>query len=67
MYESFIQDAEGNVGELELQGAETVRSIKTRLRRAASRLGANLDIWDVEGRVYFQGTQPKRGRPRKSA
>ena len=38
MYESFIQQLDGNVGELALNSDENVRSVKTRLRRAATRM-----------------------------
>jgi hypothetical protein len=42
-----------------------VRSVKVRLRRASSRLGIDLDIWDVNGHVYFRRVT-RRGRPRKT-
>ena len=68
LYEGYIREAEGNVGELELESDESVRSIKVRLRRAATRMGSKLDIWDINSRVYFQAEAPRRrGRPHKSA
>jgi hypothetical protein len=67
LYEDFVRRAEGNVGELELSPGEQVRSTKVRLRRAATRLGAELEIWDANGRVYFMRRQRRRGRPRKTA
>jgi phosphoribosylformylglycinamidine synthase subunit PurS len=62
LYEGFIRQIDGNVGELEPGSGENVRSIKMRLRRAASRIGFNIDIWDADGKVYFQAARP-RGRP----
>jgi hypothetical protein len=41
-----------------------VRSVKVRLRRASSRMGVDLDIWDVNSHVYFKRVT-RRGRPRK--
>ncbi len=64
LYEGFIRDVDGNVGELQLGAGEQVRSVKVRLRRAATRLGSEIEIWDADGRVYFK-TAAKRGRPRK--
>ncbi len=68
LFEGFIRQAEGNVGEIQLEPGDALRSIKVRLRRAATRLNASLEIWDAEGKVYFQSETPKqgRGRPRKS-
>jgi hypothetical protein len=63
-YESFIQTVDGNVGELELAPEEQARGVKLRLRRAATRLGREIDIWDANGHVYFR-LATKRGRPRK--
>ncbi len=64
-YEGFLQAINSDVGELELSPAEQVRGVKVRLRRAATRLGKDIDIWDVDGRVYFQHVT-KRGRPKKT-
>lgn len=64
-YEGFIREIGDNVGELELQPGEQARSVKVRLRRAGTRLGADLDIWDANERVYFRN-KAKRGR-RKEA
>ena len=67
-FDGFLRDVPADsVGELELAADENARSIKVRLRRAASRLGQTIDIWDAEGRVYFRSAAPKsrRGRPRK--
>ena len=63
-YEGFIQAINSDVGELELSPDEQVRSVKVRLRRAATRLSREIEIWDVNGRVYFR-VASKRGRPRK--
>ena len=65
-YEGFIQTINGDVGELELSPDEQVRSVKVRLRRAANRLGRDIDIWDADNRVYFK-VGSKRARPKKTA
>lgn len=65
IYEGFVQSVGNDVGELELVANEAVRSIKVRLRRAANRLGTEIQIWDHAGKVYFSRTQ-RRGRPRKA-
>ena len=64
LYEGFIAEATGSVGELVLDADESVRSVKTRLRRAAARIARKLDIWDSDGKVYFQAeaSRPRRGR-----
>ena len=69
LYEGFIAEATGSVGELVLDIDEAIRSVKTRLRRAATRIGRRLEIWDADGKVYFQSETPRpgRGRPRKTA
>ena len=64
-YEEYVQAINSDVGELELSADEQARSVKVRLRRAATRLGREIDIWDANGRVYFR-VASKRGRPRKS-
>ncbi len=66
LYESFIQSLDGNVGELESSEGETLRTIKLRVRRAATRLALELEIWDADDKVYFK-TVTRRRRPRKSA
>ena len=66
MYEGYIRQLDGNVGELELAQSEQLRSIKVRLRRAATRLGSALEIWDADGKVYFKAAA-RRGRPRRSS
>lgn len=64
-FADFIREIGDNVGELELQPGEQARSVKVRLRRAGTRLGTDLDIWDAHERVYFR-KRAKRGR-RKEA
>jgi hypothetical protein len=59
-----LRQLDDNVGELELEAEEAIRSVKVRLRRAAVRLGMELDVWDVNGRVYFRIRQ-RRNRPRR--
>lgn len=61
-YEDFIREISDNVGELELLPNEQVRSVKVRLRRAATRMAMELDMWDANERVYFR-KKAKRGRP----
>ena len=69
MYETFVRGVNGNVGELELATDENIRSVKVRLRRAATRVGSEIEIWDADGKVYFRATtvRRRRGRPPKSA
>jgi hypothetical protein len=63
-YDEFVRRVEvSDVGDLELEAGENIRSVKVRLRRASSRLGIDLDIWDANGRVYFRRVT-RRGRPR---
>lgn len=68
LYEDFIKQVPADhVGELELTSDEQVRGIKVRLRRASTRLGVELEVWDSDDRVYFAQRQVRRrGRPRKS-
>jgi hypothetical protein len=61
-YEGYVREIGNNVGELEILPGEQVRSIKVRLRRAARQTGSELDIWDINDRIYFR-VRPKRGRP----
>ena len=64
-YDEFVRRIEvSDVGDLELDPNENLRSVKVRLRRASSRLGIDIDIWDANGRVYFRRVT-RRGRPRK--
>ena len=64
-YDEFVRRIEvSDVGDLELDQGENLRSVKVRLRRASSRLGLDIDIWDANGRVYFRRVT-RRGRPRK--
>jgi len=63
-YEGYINAIGADVGELELGPSEQPRSVKVRLRRAATRLGKDIETWDADGRVYFR-LVVKRGRPRK--
>jgi hypothetical protein len=66
-YDEFVRRIDSNdVGDLELESNENVRSVKVRLRRASSRLGTDLEIWDANGHVYFRRVT-RRGRPRKQA
>lgn len=66
MYEGFIREVNsGQVGELELAAGDQIRSVKVRLRRAASRLGVDLEIWDANQRVYFKPAT-RRGRRKAS-
>ena len=65
-YEGYLQAINGDVGELELAPDEQVRGVKVRLRRAATRLSREIEIWDADGRVYFR-VVTKRGRPKKAS
>lgn len=64
-FEDFIREIGDNVGELELLPNEQIRGMKVRLRRAATRMGLELDIWDANERVYFM-KKTKRGRRKES-
>jgi hypothetical protein len=67
LYEGFIREVGPDVGELALSPGEQVRGVKVRLRRASTRVGSPIEIWDVDGKVYFKTeNQRRRGRPRKS-
>jgi hypothetical protein len=61
-YEDFILQADGKVGELALERGEVRRAVKVRLRRAASRVGRSLEIWDADGRVYFSAPAASGGK-----
>ena len=64
-FDDFVRGIDvTDVGDLELDSGENVRSVKVRLRRASSRLGVDLDIWDSNGHVYFRRVT-RRGRPRR--
>ena len=63
-YEGYVGSIGDQVGELELDASENIRTIKVRLTRAASRLGVSIKAWDANGKVYFQ-KEVHRGRPRK--
>jgi hypothetical protein len=66
-YDDFVRKVDVNeVGDLELEPGENLRSVKVRLRRASSRIGADIDIWDANGHVYFRRVT-RRGRPRRQA
>jgi len=65
-YDDFVRKIDTNdVGDLELEPNENLRSVKVRLRRASSRLGLDIDIWDANGHVYFQRVT-RRSRRRQS-
>lgn len=61
LYDNFLREINDQVGELELEPHESIRSVKVRLRRSAARLGLELDVWDANNRVYFR-TRGRRGR-----
>lgn len=60
LYEGFLRQIGQDVGELELAPGEQVRAMKVRLRRASTRLGLPIEIWDVGDRVYFSAQQTRR-------
>ena len=68
VYEGFIRQIGENVGELTPSAGEQVRALKVRLRRASTRLGVQIEIWDANGKVYFvvRTQARRRGRPRKN-
>jgi len=67
MYDGFARGVgPESVGELVLADGESLRGVKVSLRRASTRLGQSIDIWDSDGRVYFKRAAPKRTRRRRS-
>ena len=67
LYEGFIKQIADNVGELQLGQDERIRSVKVSLRLASKRLSTDLEIWDVDGRVYFRRQSQRRpGRRRRT-
>ena len=66
-YDGFIKSVEGtDIGELELDPGENLRSVKVRLRRASSRLSVDIETWDANGRIYFRRIT-RRPRTRRQA
>ena len=66
-YEGFLRDVgSANVGELHLDASENLRSVKVRLRRAAKRSGVEIEVWDIDGKVYFRNASRPARRPRSS-
>lgn len=62
-YESFLREVgDHHVGELLLSARDDMRAIKASIRRAADRVGLEMNIWDVSGNVYFRAPGPKLGR-----
>lgn len=54
-YAGFVRAiGTGQVGELQLLEGEEMRGEKVRLRRASTRLGIQLEIWDDDDRIYFE-------------
>lgn len=69
-YNDFVRmlEVEGTeVVDLELTEGEEPRAIKMSLHQAAKRVGIEIDVWDLNGHVYFRkGRAPgrKQNRPR---
>jgi hypothetical protein len=60
-YDNFIRSVDGtDVGDLEMQPGEDLRSVKILLRRASTRLNINIEMWDVSGHVYFRRSARRR-------
>lgn len=55
-FEGFVSGiTRADVGQLDLLDGEQVRSVKVNLRRASTRLGTKVEIWDVgTPQVYFR-------------
>jgi hypothetical protein len=66
-YEDYVRTIADNVGELGLLPGDTIRSVKLRLRRAARRVGIDLEVWDAGERVYFRKRKKKAESWRPSA
>jgi hypothetical protein len=59
--ERFLQQLGGkDVGDIELEPSDNLRRVKLRLRRAASRLGLDLEIWTTSGHLYVRRTSKQR-------
>lgn len=60
-YQAAIRDtiAAGKVGQVTIDEGETQRSIKVRLRHAATVIKAEIDVWDVNNIVYFKKHEAK--------
>ena len=55
MYDAMIKGTpEGQVGIIELDAGEKVRSVKVFLSRAANRVNRSVNQWDVNGKIYFK-------------
>ena len=63
---AMIPSAKNMVGVLELDTSESTRSVKIRVRRAATRKGVNVKVWGYKREVFFQ-VEPRRGRRRNQS
>jgi hypothetical protein len=54
-----VAQAGAQVGELTPDASETTLALAVRIGVAAKRVGAQLDMWTHEGKVYFSAKQPK--------
>ena len=55
MYDAMIKGTpEGQVGVIELDAGEKVRSVKVFLSRAANRVNRSVNQWDANGKIYFK-------------
>jgi hypothetical protein len=54
-YEGFVNGVKkGQVGKLSPSSGETARGVVLRISRAGKRLGRSIDVWVVDGAVYFK-------------
>ena len=54
-YEGFVNGVKnGKVGQLSPSSAETPRAVAVRVSRAGKRLGRSVDVWVMDGAVYFK-------------
>jgi hypothetical protein len=56
-YEGFVNGVKkGQVGKLSPSSGETARGVVLRISRAGKRLGRSVDVWVVDGAVYFKSS-----------
>jgi len=54
-YEGFVNGVKkGQVGKLSPSAEESPRAVAVRVSRAGKRLGRSVDVWVVDGAVYFK-------------
>lgn len=53
-YDAYVSSVKkGQVGKLSPSAGESPRAVAVRVSRAGKRLGHSIDVWVVDGAVYF--------------